>query len=108
MTITSKILIGLSLLIGVIALGVGFAALGNQSSAGLGSAGVGHTETNSWWFYNGLFGGSNQQFGVSTGGTITDTTGCLALGNASGTTSYVTISATSTLTISTTKPSKCL
>jgi hypothetical protein len=53
MTITAKILIGLSLLIAVVALGVGFAAYGNNSGSGaLGAAGP--VQNTPWWFYNGI------------------------------------------------------
>ena len=61
--------LALGALIGIIVtLGAGFLLSSTQLGA---VVGVGQTETNTFWFVNGLFAGSSQQFKVDSSGNAT-------------------------------------
>ena len=72
MNTTYKVLIGV--VIGLlVATGVGFLIARNTittSSLG-GVVGVGQVQTNTFWFVNGLFAGTSQQWSVSSAGAMT-------------------------------------
>jgi hypothetical protein len=85
MNTTYKVLIGV--VVGVIlATGVGYLIARNTiTSSSLGGVvGVGEVQTNTFWFVNGLFAGTSQQFAVSktgaisvNGGTVIDSSGII-------------------------------
>ena len=81
MNTTYKVLIGV--VIGLlVATGAGFLIARNTittSSLG-GVVGVGQVQTNTFWFVNGLFAGTSQQWSVSSAGAIT-TTGGMTVGS---------------------------
>jgi len=81
MNTTYKVLIGV--VIGLlVATGVGYLiAHDTITSSSLGGVvGVGQVQTNTFWFVNGLFAGTSQQWSVSSAGLMT-TTGGLTLGS---------------------------
>ena len=76
MNTTYKVLIGV--VVGLlVATGVGYLIARNTitSSTLGGVVGVGQVQTNTFWFVNGLYAGTSQQWNVSSAGVITTTGG---------------------------------
>ena len=67
-----QLLIGVAIGV-VLALGAGFlVSRMSMGASNLGAVvGVGEVQTNTFWFYNGLYAGATQQFSVSSAGAVT-------------------------------------